>query len=215
MGFWCALEVGRGILSCRFPVLAGSHYLIGYVEDTYFWYDPWLPFRSPYWWQLWWQFYAWSWHGKQHQSLELCCWWQVVLSNSKNKSTWRQFPSDIPILLIQNAEFKDEIVWKKSNQGVFTMSSASPTNFQANQQMKWCKMIWFKGNIKKHSVCVLGWPSKMPPKQKQKKFIGLGSLFLTLLMFSVTVVHKDCMHVFTSCTFNRFICDEISKFGVT
>lgn len=134
---------------------------------------------------------------------------------AKTSQLGRQFPSDIPILLIQSAEFKDEIVWKKSNQGVLTMSSALPTNFPANQQVKWCKMIWFKGNIKKHSVCVLGWPSKMPPKQKQKKFIGLGSLFLTLLMFSVTEVHKDCMHVLTSCTFNRFICDEISKFGVT
>lgn len=65
-----------------------------------------------------------------------------------------------------SAELKDEIVWKKWNQDVFPMSSAVITNFQANQRVEWCKMIWLKGNIKKHSVCA--WLAiQNAPKTKQ------------------------------------------------
>lgn len=46
---------------------------------------------------------------------------------------------------------KDEIVWKDSEDGNLKMSSGI---ISIQSQVDWHDMVWFKGNINKHSSCL-------------------------------------------------------------
>ena len=52
------------------------------------------------------------------------------------------------------SDFDDEVVWTLEDNGKFTLKSAYKMVCNlTNQTLTWPSLIWFKGCIKKHSMC--------------------------------------------------------------
>lgn len=61
---------------------------------------------------------------------------------------------DIPNEIVPWSRFDDEIVWTLKEHGQFSLKYSYNLICKIpNQQLQWTSAIWFKGCIKKHSVC--------------------------------------------------------------
>lgn len=105
-----------------------------------------------------------------------------------------------------NVEFNDEVAWKISDKGEFTVSSA--TKFQGPAPVDWSGMIWFKGNIKKDSVCA--WMA-IQNSLKTKIFLATTIYIANTVFVLCNSNNEDCMCLFTESPFSLHIWDALSS----
>ncbi|XXG82820.1 hypothetical protein AAC387_Pa10g0707 [Persea americana] len=142
----------KGILALRPLALPHIKFLIGNGHTTHFWTNPWLPGGQLK-----------DWFGSRAM-YDLGLGEDFRVSTFIVHAVWNLPPPtsaalmDIFHLIPQECQiwidFEDEIVWTLEEKGVFSLSSAYNLVCSIpNQQVGWTSSIWFKGGIKKHSVC--------------------------------------------------------------
>lgn len=141
----------KGILSTRIVALQNLQILIGNGRMTNFWFDPWLPSGRLY--DLF----------DERAIYDLGRGRNLTVSNFISNGKWLLSPATSNHLLDINqmitsmedpqVECEDEIIWKNHELGIFTKKSAMKFNPTATPTHHSIPMVWFKGQINKHSVC--------------------------------------------------------------
>jgi len=142
----------KGILALQPLALPHIKFLLGNGHTTHFWTNPWLPGR------------------RLRDCFGSRTMYDLGLGKDLRVSTfivhggWHLPPPTsatlmdifhlIPIECQPWPEFGDEIVWTLEEEGFFSLKSAYKLVCSIpNQQLSWTSAIWFKGAIKKHSIC--------------------------------------------------------------
>lgn len=96
------------------------------------------------------------------------------------------------------ASYDDEIIWKKSESGIFSLSMAVG-NLQTQAQGNfWKDHIWFRGCIMKHSICL--WMA-IKDILKTKDILGARGVQCNPICVLCNSQDETSMHLFISCPY--------------
>lgn len=107
----------------------------------------------------------------------------------------------IPIEIEAWPNFKDELVWTPEDHGNFTLKSAYNLVCRNwDQSLQWPSMIWFKGCIKKHSICA--W-MLLRGRLKTKDFLLQRNVACDCCCVHCNYTWETAIHLMIKCPYSQ------------
>ncbi|KAF6158392.1 hypothetical protein GIB67_022472 [Kingdonia uniflora] len=193
----------RHILNAREEAVKLMHYKIGKGNFTYFWKDPWHPLgvlsnRFP-----------------EEMRYDSILFKDAPVRNILNNGRW-EVPENYAYILsdiweglnrvVIDVTGEDEVIWKASTSGTFTMKSSYEEIRHHNPTWNYAQLIWFNGCIPSHSF--ITWNIFKGALKTQTKLKRWGLVAQSVCLFCWAEEETE-NHIFFTCCYAKWIWEQL------